>query len=1002
MTKKLAKRVLIALVMLVSAFSFVACKTPTPPADEPVATGMIVKFGETTINSENKIAQIEYHNGSSWLENLHVFVVYDNGTTTEIEQKTETTNGYKIVHSFPATITESNIGDSYAVSVEYSTYSELFTIKITKKVENISINSLDKEFDGTPVEAVVTKLNPNPAEIKWFTEQGVELPSAPSNVGKYYVVVSTTESDTIMAGTKRLDFEITKQTPITPAALVIDSYTYSPTQTLDDIDLGSEYRWKNGSSIYPTCDVTSYTAIYNPDPQNYKDLEVTVTLTLKKATPTYTLPDFTSAPTYDSSTRLENVFWGAMMPEGFSWKNGGDQLTPGISEHEIFYTPQDTVNYKTVKDTVSVWYIKKILTPEIAGIYSYKGTAQTPEMRYVNEGWEFDETLGDLKTQTNAGTYNLVVKISDADKYSWDDESSTNKTVTWTINQYTPGLRFEFSDGSYAINAYYGTAKEVVIPATYQAAGDDQAYPVTKILADAFNKGSSYRNTQEIYFLGSVSIEGSAFKNNSLIRKVVVNDLATWYEMKFFNSYANPMSYGADLYFGTNKVTELALTKVNAYMFDGCTSLTSVDLSSVSSSYGLYAFRNCANLQSVSLADALFKPETFMGTSIKTLSVKNGAEVLLIKNNCVVEQSSGNVIFVISGYNLNFAEATKLDVRAFYGVAGISSLVIPENITQVKVDSYSADIWNNFTSVKFASLQQCFGVEYSASSYNYNESFIDLYIAGVKTTNIEIPNTVTQLSNFAFYSYKLKNVTIHSGVVEIGTHCFGNIENLYIEDLASWCGVTFGSRVTPISVAANVYFGGERITSLVIPESVTEIKSYAFSKFEQITEVVIPSGLTKIGTDAFYDCDTLTAVRVADIKHWLNIQFGEQDKYSANPEANPLYYADNLYVNGVLLTELKLNEISGITEINSAAFYGYKKLTNVIIDAEITRIGARAFMQCKNLKSITVVNNTGWAYYFSGTTLTYNLSVDPARNAEIFTTYQTDVARSLAVEWIRR
>ena len=137
--------------------------------------------------------------------------------------------------------------NSYAVSVEYSTYSELFTINITKKAENISINSLDKEFDGTPVEAVVTKLNPNSAEIKWFTEQGGELPSAPSNVGKYYVVVSTTETDTIMAGTKRLDFEITKQTPITPAALVIDSYTYSPTQTLDDIDLGSEYRWKNGS-----------------------------------------------------------------------------------------------------------------------------------------------------------------------------------------------------------------------------------------------------------------------------------------------------------------------------------------------------------------------------------------------------------------------------------------------------------------------------------------------------------------------------------------------------------------------------------------------------------------------------------------------------------------------------------------------------------------------------------------------------------------------------------
>ena len=56
----------------------------------------------------------------------------------------------------------------------------------------------------------------------------------------------------------------------------------------------------------------------------------------------------------------------------------------------------------------------------------------------------------------------------------------------------------------------------------------------------------------------------------------------------------------------------------------------------------------------------------------------------------------------------------------------------------------------------------------------------------------------------------------------------------------------------------------KRITSVVIPDSVTEIGEGAFSDCTSLESVEIPSSVTEIGVHAFSGCTSLSSVVIPD------------------------------------------------------------------------------------------------------------------------------------------
>ena len=104
-----------------------------------------------------------------------------------------------------------------------------------------------------------------------------------------------------------------------------------------------------------------------------------------------------------------------------------------------------------------------------------------------------------------------------------------------------------------------------------------------------------------------------------------------------------------------------------------------------------------------------------------------------------------------------------------------------------------------------------------------------------------------------------------------------------------------GTNVT--SIGNEAFAENTNLKIVTIPDSVTSIGNYAFASCEDLTSVTIGAGVTSMGDGAFTYCEGLTSVNITDLAKWCVISF-------SHPDSNPLYYAHNLYLNGVKVTDL--------------------------------------------------------------------------------------------------
>ncbi|MDE7397173.1 MAG: leucine-rich repeat protein, partial [Muribaculum sp.] len=129
--------------------------------------------------------------------------------------------------------------------------------------------------------------------------------------------------------------------------------------------------------------------------------------------------------------------------------------------------------------------------------------------------------------------------------------------------------------------------------------------------------------------------------------------------------------------------------------------------------------------------------------------------------------------------------------------------------------------------------------EYTVASIA-KEAFLDC--SGL--TSVSIPNTVTSIGEFAFYTKSKMNK------VE-----FTSIEHI--------CRIQFKGNISnPMVAAEHLYIDGVEVKDLVIPTSVTSICEQAFIGCTSLTSVLIPNSVTTIGANAFAGCTNLTSVSI--------------------------------------------------------------------------------------------------------------------------------------------
>ena len=201
---------------------------------------------------------------------------------------------------------------------------------------------------------------------------------------------------------------------------------------------------------------------------------------------------------------------------------------------------------------------------------------------------------------------------------------------------------------------------------------------------------------------------------------------------------------------------------------------------------------------------------------------------------------------------------------------------------------------------------------------------------------------VTSIEAIAFYgSTELTSVDIPNSVTEIGQEAFGNCPGLTSIVVDSG-NPRFDSRNNCnaiIETADNVLIAGCKNT--IIPNSVTKIGNFAFDCCDSLTSIVIPNSVTEIGHYAFYSCDSLTSIDIPNSV--IEIGYGVFESCSGLTSivvesGNPTYDSRN-NCNAIIKTA------------DNTLIYGCK---NTTIPNSVTTIDDYAFYNCDGLTSIDI------------------------------------------------
>ena len=252
-------------------------------------------------------------------------------------------------------------------------------------------------------------------------------------------------------------------------------------------------------------------------------------------------------------------------------------------------------------------------------------------------------------------------------------------------------------------------------------------------------------------------------------------------------------------------------------------------------------------------------------------------------------------------------------------------------------------------------------IKYNGEEYLVNSIGDYAFYKSKNLIDVTIPNSIEKIGLNSFRQCNsLNEIHIPNSVKEIGEDAFlecKTLQKVIIDDIASWCSISFYSWFSnPLRTAHNLYIGDDIVSDLVIPNTVTRINEMAFYYCTSLKKVSIAHSVKSIGSLAFSGCSNLISVDISNTVSSIEEGAFQGTGLLEFTIPNSVTTISNSLFGGCL--NLKSIYIpSSVKTIQYAAFSGCLSLTSVIIPSSVTNIEWSVFANCTSLTSIEIPNS---------------------------------------------